>query len=104
MHPPTHKRKLDKTLWSRGDQPTTDEGAGFPDADRGPSNDTIKRGKHTLPIPTDPYEIEREALYKAKLKKREDQEKRAEQERVALEWNVDGHAYDPQGTSQSLVR
>ncbi len=95
QEPPKRKRELDKELWNKGTEPSVEENQLFPNADRGFSNDTIQRKGYTLPVPLDPYEIEQNANYQQKLKKKEDQEKRKEKEKIAKLWDVPEREYDP---------
>jgi hypothetical protein len=93
QEPPKRKRKLDKELWNKGTEPSVEKNQLFPNADRGVSNDTIKRKGYELPVPVDPYEIEQNANYQQKLKKKEDQEKQGEKRKIAEIWDVPDREY-----------
>jgi hypothetical protein len=96
MEPPRKKRVVDKKLYNRGTKPETPEDTNLRNQINRPSNDLIKRQGHEIPIPVSDREIEQEALYVQKLKKKDDQEKRKAQERVAWELDVPDFEYDPQ--------
>lgn len=91
-----HKPKLDKKLYDGGTQPDADkESLRFPGAKRTGKSDMVKKRKHELPIPVDDYTLQKNALYKAKLKKKEAQEEREKKKQISIEMDIPAYEYDP---------
>jgi hypothetical protein len=92
---PPRKRKLDKELIDKGTQTELTDSHRFSNIQHGGVQNTIKRGKYTLPMPVTNKEVEEDAIYKAKVKKKKDQKEHDEAQDVLDNWNVEEREYDP---------